>query len=105
MIWFALFAGPVAWALRQLASYALVSPACGMGSTQPLIAIAAAMLGLTLLGAWTGRLCLTRSRADGRGAVMMRASFMASVAVGLNLLVALLIVLSTVAEFILSPCE
>jgi hypothetical protein len=104
MIWFALFAGPVAWALRQLASYALVASACRAISTGPLIAIAATMLAMTLWGAWTGWLCLIRSRGHA-GAVMMRASFMASVAVGLNLLVALLIVLSTVAEFVLSPCE
>ena len=105
MIWFALFAGPVAWALRQLASYALVASACGEVRTRWLIAIAAAMLAMTLLGAWTGRRCLIRSRRGHGEAVMMRASFMASVAVGLNLLVALLIVLSTVAEFILNPCE
>jgi hypothetical protein len=105
MIWFALLAGPVAWALRQLASYALVTPACRLGGTQPLVAIAATMLGLTLIGTWVGARCLVRSRHSRDGAVAVRASFMAMVAMGLNLLVALLIALSTVAEFVLSPCE
>lgn len=105
MIWFAFLAGPVAWALRQLISYALVRPACAAGGTQPLVAIATGMLGLTLIGVWTGWASLARARGESAHPVAVRASFMATVTVGLNLLVALLIILSSVAEFVLNPCE
>lgn len=105
MIWLAFLAGPAAWALRQLVSYALVRPACGAGTTQPLIWMAGAMLGLTAIGLWAGWASLVRSRDAAAGTVALRASFMAIVTVGLNLLVALLISLSSVAEFVLSPCE
>ena len=105
MIWLAFLAGPTAWALRELISYALVTPSCAAGSTQPLVATAAMSLALTLIGAWVGWASLRQSRADAGGHVMVRASFLATMTLGLNVLVALLIVLSSVAEFVLSPCE
>ena len=70
-----------------------------------MIAIAAAMLGLTAIGLWAGWASLVRSRGGAAGTVAVRASFIATLTVGLNLLIALLIVLSSVAEFVLSPCE
>ena len=103
----ALIAGPLAWALRQLVSYALVRPSCAVGSAKWLLLIAAAMLLLTLSGAAAGRVCLVRSGARGgdAGSAGERAWFMATVAVGLDLLIALLIVVSVVSELVLSPCE
>ena len=107
MIWFALMAGPLAWAFRELVSYALVRPSCVAGTTQWLLLTATAMVALTLGGAVAGRACVVRS-ADGRddgGRAVDRAWFMGTVALGLDLLVALLIVLSVVSEIALSPCE
>jgi hypothetical protein len=107
MIWFALVAGPLAWASRELVSYALVRPSCVIGSTQLLFVTAAVMLGLALSGALAGRVCLVRSRGarDDGGRPVDRNWFIASVAVGLDVLVAVLIILSVVSEFTLSPCE
>ena len=105
MIWVAFLAGPLAWGFRELISYALVRPACAAGGTQPLVGTAAVMLGVTLIGAWFGWASLARTRGNASDMVAVRASFMANVTVGLNLLIALLIVLSSVAEFVLNPCE
>ena len=107
MIWFALIAGPLAWALRELVGYALVRPSCVAGTTQWLLLTAAAMLALTLSGVVAGRICVVRAgggRDDG-GSPADRAWFMGTVALGLDLLIALLIVLSVVSEITLSPCE
>jgi hypothetical protein len=105
MIWFAFLAGPLAWALRELVSYALVRPACATGTPQLLVTAAAVMLGVTLIGIWVGWASLARPRGESAGTVAVRASFMANVTIGLNLLVALLIILSAIAEFVLNPCE
>ena len=107
MIWFAFIAGPLAWALRELVSYALVRPSCVSGTIQWLLLTAAATLALTVSGALAGRMCLVHSggRSDDGGSASDRAWFMATVAVSLDLLVALLIVVSVVSELVLSPCE
>lgn len=107
MIWFALIAGPLAWAVRELVSYALVTPSCLGGTTRWLFLTAAAMFALTLSGALVARVCLIRlgRGSDSGGAAADRALFMATVAVTLDLLVALLIGLSVISELALSPCE
>jgi len=58
-------------------------------------------------GAVVARVCLIRSGrgSDAAGASADRAFFMATVAVSLDLLVALLIGLSVISELALSPCE
>jgi len=107
MIWFALIAGPLAWAVRELVSYALVTPSCRSGTTRWLFLTAAAMCALTLSGALVGRVCLIRPErgSDSSSRAAERAFLMATVAISLDLLIALLIVLSVVSELALSPCE
>ena len=107
MIWFAFIAGPLAWAVRELVSYALVRPSCVAGGTRLLLATAAAMLALAVSGAVAGGVSLARVRGarDDGGHPVNRARFMATVTVGFDLLVAVLILLSVVSELALSPCE
>ena len=107
LLWFSLLAGPVAWGLDELISYAAVKPACFADARLTLTAINGAALLLVVAGAWTGRTCLTRAagaREDG-GRQIDRSYFMAVVAIALNLLVGLLIVFATIPHFVLSPCE
>jgi hypothetical protein len=115
-LWFAVLSAPVAWALDQLISYALIKPVCVADATFALTAISAAALALVITGALVGRACLTRihdagrlSRIDaatvGGGRRIDRSYFMALVGIAFNILVGLLIVFATIPHFVLSPCE
>ena len=107
LLWFALLSAPVAWALDELISYAVVKPVCFADAKFTLTAISAAALVLVLAGAFTARACLARLQgaSDDGPRRVDRSYFMALVAVAFNLLVALLIVFATIPHFVLSPCE
>jgi len=107
LLWFAVLAGPAALFANQLAGYALVKWACASGHTFVLTAIAVAMLGVALAGAWVGWRCRERLRdaTEYGGRIIDRSYFLAIVGIGLALVNALVIVMQAYPHFLLSPCE
>lgn len=107
LLWFAVLAGPAAVFANQFAGYALVKWVCASGHTVVLTAIAVAMLGLSLAGAWVAWTCLERLRnaTEYGGRIIDRSYFLAIVGIGLALVNALLIVMQAYPHFLLSPCE
>lgn len=107
-LWTSFLAGPLAFALNIQFGYAAVKWACSHDQRFVPAIIAVAMLTATLSAAWIGWWCLqqVRSRADERGGSRVdRSFFMAVLAVGLNLLIAMVITATVVSGMILSPCE
>lgn len=103
----ALLAGPVAWAFTEGAGYAAVKPVCAGGAPIVLGAVAAVGLIITGAGAWLAwrRMSALRRTADaGGGRDVDRSYFIAALAVGLDLFIALLII-TTVAMQLWSRCE
>ena len=91
MEWIAFWLAPAAATLQVMAGYALVKPACGLGGIGPLHAVSLLSLGMTaggVLMAWP-----------------RRPTFIGSVALGLNLIVAVLVLFAMIPHFVLSPCE
>jgi hypothetical protein len=107
LLWFAVLAGPAAWALDQLISYSAVKPVCFADARFTLTAINLAAFGLVVAGALVARSCLSKLRdgTDDGPRRIDRSYFMAIVALALNGLVGLLIVFATIPHFVLSPCE
>jgi hypothetical protein len=108
LLWTSMLAGPVAFGFNLQVGYALVKWACSREQTFVLTLVAAGALALAGWGAWLGWTLLTQvsATADERGGRMIdRSYFMAQVAIGLNLLIALWILTSTFPQVILSPCE
>ena len=91
MEWLAFWLAPAAATLQVGVGYALVKPACAVGGTTVLTALSVITFAMTVAGIW-----LSWRR---------RPSFVASVALGLNLLVAVLVIAATIPHFLLSPCE
>lgn len=107
LLWLAFAAGPVAWALNQLAGYALVKPACRGDAVATLVILAAAALLLTAAGAavsWSHAVKLRQARLDGERPED-RSLMLAVSGVALNALLAVLIITSATAPVFLSPCE
>lgn len=108
LLWGAMAAGPLAWIFNQGVGYALMKPVCAGAAAYVLWLIAGASFVMAGAGAFIGWRCLHALRAtateDG-GAVPDRSYFVAIVAIGLDLLIALLIVTSLFPQFFLSPCE
>jgi hypothetical protein len=107
LLWTAMLGGPVAWALHFQISYALVKWACSREQRYVLVATALVAAAAALSAAWLAWRCRTMSRdaSEAGGSEIDRSYFMANVALGLDLLLALLIILSAVPPFVLSPCE
>ena len=108
LLWTSALTGPIAWGLNLQVGYALVKWACSREQTFVLVVLSAATFALALAGAWLGWSCLQRLRdvADEQGGrVVDRSYFLAVVAIGLNLLLALLIATSAYHPLFLSPCE
>jgi hypothetical protein len=100
-------AGPLLWGLNLQIAYALVKWACSREQTFLLILVPALSLVATLGAAWLAWSCrnMLRETTDEGGTQEDRSHFLAIVAFGLNLLLALLIVLTAVPPLMLSPCE
>jgi hypothetical protein len=108
LLWTSMLAGPVAFGLNLQIGYALVKWACSREQAFVLTVVAAVTFAAAIAGAALGWSCFgeVRSEADEQGGrVIDRSYFMALVAIGLNLLLALLIATSAVHQFIVSPCE
>jgi hypothetical protein len=103
----ALFAGPAGWAFAQGAGYAAVKPACAGGNVLLLGLIAVVGFIAAAGGAW---LAWQRSSSlrpvahDNGGRDIDQSHFLARLAMGLNVLIALLIV-TTLTSQLWSRCE
>jgi hypothetical protein len=101
-------AGPAAWGLNLMVNYSLVKPACAAGSAFILTVVSLIALAVTGAGGLVSWHCWQQLRAGGTGAggrIVDRSYFVALVGVALNLFFVLLIAVSTVPHFVLSPCE
>lgn len=101
-------AGPAAWGLNLMVNYSLVKPVCATGSPFILTAVSIAALALTLTGAFASWRCWLRLRDAGTGEggkVVDRSYFLALTGMVLNMFFVLLIAVSTVPHFVVSPCE
>lgn len=108
LLWTSMLSGPLAFALNHQVGYALVKWACSREQRFLLTLVAVVTFGLAMWGAYLGWTCLAQVKdaADDRGGTPVdRSYFMALVAIGLDLLIALLIVLTAFPQYILSPCE
>ncbi len=106
-LWTSFFAGPAAWTLNQGIGYAVMKPVCRSADVSVLWLIGAFTFALACLGAWTAMRCLLmlREATDDGARIIDRSYFVAIVAIGMNSLVAILIVTSVIPQFLLSPCE
>lgn len=108
LLWVSLLGGPLAWALHHQLGYASVKPACSGDRAFIPTMIATVMLIATLCAAWLGWSCYQKVHdvANEQGGTLVdRSYFLAIIAVGLNLLLAMLIVIQGFNTFVLSPCE
>jgi hypothetical protein len=107
LLWTSMLLGPLAVSLDLLVGYALVKPLCASGDAERLRLISFAALSLTVIGIVVGASCYARLRqtaVDDGGRVIDRSYFMAVVAIGFNVLCAILIMTAGGARFIMS-CE
>jgi len=108
LLWIAALGGPLAFALNLQIGYALVKWACSREQTFLLTLVAAVTFAGAVAAAAVGWSCLVKVRdaADEQGGRLIdRSYFMAATAVGVDMLLALLIALTVVHHFLLSPCE
>ena len=106
-LWLGLAAGPVAWSLDLLIGYALVKPACHADARFAIVAVSAAAFVGAAAGCWLSWRSLQQLRnaaAEG-GRYADRSRMLALNGVGLNALIALLIVTAAISQLLLSPCE
>jgi hypothetical protein len=107
-LWLALLAGPSAATLQLSLNYALVKWACANGGEWVLTAITVASFALAIGGAALGVVHLVAT-GDERGGVPIWSAdsrrVLAITAVGLDLLIAILLVNSLIAIAALTPCE
>ena len=107
LLWTSMFLGPLAVSLDLAAGYALVKPLCANGDPQMLPVLSGAAFVMTLIGTAIGRSCFARLRrtaVDDGGRVIDRSYFIAVVAIGLNVICAVLILTAGGTRFIVS-CE
>jgi hypothetical protein len=108
LLWTAMLAGPIAGALNLQLGYALVKWACATGRTSVLIVMTFGTLAIAIVGAALGWWSLEKIGAAANeqgGRTTDRSYFLAMVAIGFNLLLALLTLFWAVPPFVLSPCE
>jgi hypothetical protein len=107
-LWSAFFAGPLAWTFNQGVGYVMMKPVCAGAANYVLWLIAAASLGIVMAGGWFAWRLVRQpgSPQPGGGAhVTDRSGFLGVLAVSFNGLIGLLIMTSTIPQFILTPCE
>jgi hypothetical protein len=110
-LWFALLAGPIAWSLRLLIGYPLVSVACEQGTSYLLHLVSATFLLLTLAGGAVGWWSYRRIRRGDRGAgqetddwTLERTRFLVLLSLLGSGLFALVIVAEWIPVFFTDPC-
>jgi hypothetical protein len=100
--------GPLAWFLDLQVCYAMVKWACEHHRRPLILAVPIGSLALVAIATWMSWSSWTKLRrtADEQGAHMEdRSYFLAVAGLGLNAIFALLILLSFVPRYFLSPCE
>ena len=97
-LWFALFAGPVAWTAHELLSYVLVRPAC----SSSLLALEYVVTLLTL-GMTFGGMYVAFPRAHFRPP-HTTTEFISLTSMVLNVLFAFAIVMEAIPNVVVSPC-
>lgn len=107
LLWATVLSGPAAWAINQLAGYALVKPVCAADARFLLVTVAAVTFAITAAGGWKAWTLLQMLRdANPRGARREDRSHLLAVGgVALNALLGLLILTHATSIFLLSPCE
>jgi hypothetical protein len=105
-LWTAFALAPLAWTVDQGLGYPLVKWACANGDRGVLLVIHAVAMVLTVTGAWLGWVLLTRARQgdDGGGRPVDWSVFLAWLAIGLNVIVALAIVSAAVPQSVIDTC-
>jgi hypothetical protein len=97
-LWFAFFAGPLAWTAHETVSYALVKPACSAHLIVLEALVSAAALALTVFGGYLAY------RSVARSVPRNAPEFIAASALVLNLLFAFAILLESLPELVVNPC-
>ncbi len=107
-LWSGILAGPIAWAIDLMASYALVKPSCLGQNMTVLRSVTAGALALVSLGALMSFEALRLTRADlptDGGRPTQRAHFMAVLGIASNGLFALAIVALAIPRWVLDACH
>jgi hypothetical protein len=107
-LWAGILAGPLAWGLDLMVSYALVKGVCASQRTTLFQAITAAALAIVAGGLVVSSLAVRRTAADvptDGGAPRQRARFMALVGVTSGALFALAIVANAIPWMVLDACR
>jgi hypothetical protein len=107
-LWTGILAGPIAWALDLMSSYALVKPVCRMGSVGTLLLIALICLGLVAAGGSLSWMALRRTARDvplDGGGPRQRARFMAVLGLTSCALFALQILAGAIPPSVINACQ
>jgi len=107
-LWTGILAGPVALAVDQLTSYALVKWTCATGRQAPLPLIAVAALAITAAGAFVAWQALRQTHHDvptDGGHPRQRARFMAILGLTVSAFFALSIVALAIPPAVLDACH
>lgn len=107
-LWWGALAGPIAWSLHLLVSYALVQPACSRGLEVVLWVVSAVTLCLAAVGgvvAWRSWSTIGGGNDFSLRAVSGRRAFMAAFGVIACVLFAAGIILASVPLLFLGACE
>jgi hypothetical protein len=99
-LWFAFFAGPLAWTLHELVSYVLVKAACEAGVSPLLHVVSLGALALAAAGeVVAGRISTREPRPSPDSS-----SFLAAAAQLTNAVFIFAIVLESIPNLVVSPC-
>ena len=106
-LWFAVLAGPIAWAMNQELSYLFVPWACATGTRLMLHVVTIAALLLSLAGSVVGWQSWRKSgdSDDAAGSAIGRSRFMALGGMTLSVMFAVVILAQGFPSFLLSPCQ
>jgi hypothetical protein len=107
-LWTGILAGPIAWALNLVASYALVKWTCNHGQAAMLNVITLAALVLVSSGAMVSWVALHRTESDtptDGGLPRQRARFMAVLGLSSSAFFFLVIVAGAVPQWMLDACR
>jgi hypothetical protein len=106
-LWFALFAGMIAWAIDEQLSYAITYKACSTGRYWLVDVVTAATVALSVLGIFLGFSGLRGVGLHGPTGSKYadRTRFLAMSAIALDVGFTLLIIATAVPKAMLSPCQ
>jgi hypothetical protein len=106
--WFALSLAPAAWLVAQGLGYPLVKRVCATGDTRLLLMLSVMALLMTVAGILLGAtswLSLSGVATDDGGRTIDRRYFVARLAIGFNVLMALLIATTSLSQSAAPGCQ